>query len=82
VRAGKPDNASALLARIAQQTMPPFASAAERADCELTRALALRETGRAEQAASLARGLLAELAAQHAQSPRLALARHLAAQGA
>jgi serine/threonine-protein kinase len=80
-RAGDRAAASALLARIEQQPMPPFPSAAERADCELRRAQALRESGRNDEAAGIARGLLAGLATQHPQSPRLAQARQLAGTG-
>jgi hypothetical protein len=70
--------ATALLQRLAQQPAPPFPSAVERADCDLLQALALQTLGRRPEAAAIARRVLGELKAQHAQSPRLALARALA----
>ena len=81
IRAGDAATGAALLARIAQKAMPPFASAAERADCELRQAQALPESGSTEQAAGIAHGLLGDLSTQHPQSPRLALARQLAGLG-
>ena len=77
VRSGDPARASALLDRLARQPVPAFASVAERADVELARAQALRELGRADAAAAIARGLLPGLAGQNPNSPRLALARQL-----
>ena len=57
---------------------PPFPSPAERADCELRRAEALAAIGRTEEASTVARDVLATLAGQHRDSPRLAFAKRLA----
>ena len=78
-RSGDTATAAQHLALLAQQPMPPFASAAERADCELRRAEALAALGRGAEAAVIARELLPALAGQHAGSPRLVQARRLAA---
>lgn len=71
-----------LVAQIERQTPPAFPSGPERADCELRRAQALLELGRAAEAAQVARSTLADLADQHPSSPRLALANRLIASGA
>lgn len=75
---GDARTANALLQRLTQQPAPPFPSAVERADCDLLQAQALQTLGRRSEAAALSRRVLGELKTQHAQSPRLALARALA----
>lgn len=75
---GDASTANALLQRLDRQPAPPFPSIVERADCDLVQAHALRTLGRHGEAATLARRVLVELKAQHAQSPRVALARTLA----
>lgn len=74
------DRASAeqALAKMADQTPPPFPSVVERADCELRRAEALEMLGRTDEARGIARAALSDLQMQHLQSPRLLLARRLA----
>lgn len=78
-RQGDANAADALLKRLAQQPAPPFPSAVERADCDLVQAQSLQALGRRPEAAAIARRVLEALTTQHAQSPRLASARALAA---
>ncbi|MCE4556680.1 serine/threonine-protein kinase [Roseateles cellulosilyticus] len=78
-RAGDSRGAGQALDHLARLEEPPYPSAAERADVELRRAQALALLGRAAEAAAIARAVLPGLQTQHAQSPRLALARRLSA---
>ena len=78
VRSGDRAEATRLLAAL-DKPVPPFASSAEQADCELRRAQALAELGRAGEASALARAVLPLLASQRPQSPRRALAERLSA---
>ncbi len=75
---GDTRTAQVRLQRLAQQAAPPFPSATERADCDLAQAQALQALGRPRDAAAIAQRVLGDLKTQHAQSPRLALARTLA----
>lgn len=82
-RLGDREAARERLSRLARQTLPPFASAAERADCELRRAEAMASMGQSDEAAVIARDLLPALVTtQQRDSPRLLLARRLAGVGA
>jgi hypothetical protein len=80
-RDGDRSAAAQALARTAAAPLPPFASAVERAECELRRAEALAALGRSDEAAAVARNVLPDLQTQHPQSPRLAQARRLGAPG-
>lgn len=76
VRRGDRSAAARLVERM-PQTSPPFPSLVERADCELRRAEVLIELGRREEGAAVAREALRDLAGQHPESLRLALAQRL-----
>ena len=78
-RGGDRSAAAQALARTAAVPLPPFASAVERAECELRRAEALAALGRSDEAAAVARNVLPDLQTQSPQSPRLAQARRLSA---
>jgi len=78
--AGDGEAARAALAELARRPVPPFASAAELADCELLRSQALADMGQGAEARRIATSLLPGLAGQAPSSPRLALARRLARQ--
>jgi serine/threonine-protein kinase len=60
------------------QPAPPFASPVERAESALRRADVLTALGRSDDARAAGRAALADLAAQHPDSPRLASARRFA----
>ncbi|CAN5128276.1 hypothetical protein BH10PSE17_BH10PSE17_11010 [soil metagenome] len=76
-RMGNRDEARRLLS-LGDGIAPPFPSAVERADSALRRAEVFALLQQPEQARTEARRALADLAAQHPGSPRLASARKLA----
>ncbi|CAN5402410.1 hypothetical protein BH09PSE6_BH09PSE6_13210 [soil metagenome] len=76
-RLGKADEATRLLG-LGDGIAPAFASPMERADSRMRRAEVLSFLAQREPARNEVRQALAELAGQHAGSPRLVLARQLA----